>query len=224
MTKVLGIIPARSGSKGLKNKNILPVNGKSLSEYTIEAALESELFDDIYYCTDSKDYIKKVNKYPVRSNPIRPEYLASDDSSTHKLLEWILQEEDDDTWVILLQVTSPLRTSKHIIEAFSIAEHENTAVVSVVKSEQNPNLLCSLNSDNTVNGLNNFNTKDYRRQNTKLYKPNGAIYVFKVSQFKSENSIFPKNTKAYIMDKESSIDIDDELDYKLVTKIIKDKQ
>lgn len=224
MSKILGIIPARSGSKGLINKNILPIEGKSLSDYTIEAALNSKLFDDIYYCTDNSKYQEKVSKYPIRTNPIRPNYLAVDDSSTHKLLEWALKEEADDTWVILLQVTSPLRISNHIVDAFALAKREDCAVVSVVKSELNPKLLCSLDSDGRINGLDSFNTVDYRRQNTTLYKPNGAIYIFKVGQFKNENTIFPKHTKAYIMDKESSIDIDDELDYKLVSKVIADRQ
>lgn len=224
MSKILGIIPARSGSKGLINKNILPINGKSISDYTIEAALEAKLFDDIYYCTDNKEYQEKASKYPVRTTPIRPDYLATDDSSTHKLLEWVLKDEADDTWVILLQVTSPLRTTNHIIEAFATAKGEDCAVVSVVKSELNPKLFCSIDSDNTINGLNEFDTKDYRRQNTTLYKPNGAIYIFKVGQFKKENTIFPKHTKAYIMNKETSIDIDDELDYKLVSKLITDRQ
>ena len=116
--KRIAIIPARSGSKGLKDKNIIDLCGKPLIAYSIEAALETSLFDHIIVSTDSEHYAEIAQHYGAEVM-MRGEALSNDKATTFMVLEDILKNRlyESIDYFVLLQPTSPLRTSKHITEA-----------------------------------------------------------------------------------------------------------
>lgn len=224
--KNLAIIPARSGSKGLKDKNIKLLNGKPLLAFSIEAAKNSGIFEEIYVSTDSKLYADIAEEYGASVPFLRSEMNATDTASSWDVVREALSQYEDkgrffDT-VTLLQPTTPLRTANNIKEAYEILQKSNiNSVVSVCEVEHSP-LWC--NTLPKGGSMENFIRKDIsmlpRQKLDTYYRINGAVYMVKVPYFKICKSIYDKNCIAYIMDKEKSIDIDDEFDFKLLKAII----
>ena len=137
--KNIAIIPARSGSKGLPDKNIRMINGKPLMAYSIEAALNSGCFDTVFVSTDSEKYAAIAREYGASVPFLRDETLASDTASTWAVVRQVLQEfaergELFDSFAIL-QPTSPLRTKENIQEAYRLLEEKQaTSVVAVCEA------------------------------------------------------------------------------------------
>lgn len=211
------LIPARSGSKGLKDKNMAYLNSKPVLQHTIEAAINSEIFElkDICVSTDSQDYIDHLD-YREINMIYRDPKLASDTATTADvILDFLKEYEGEDVNLILLQPTSPLRTSNHIKEAYDLFLSENryNTVVSINEVDKSPNLFTELSDNAELKDIVGID-KGYRRQNhKKLYAPNGAIYITKMGDYLSSNSFFTEKTIGYVMDKKSSIDIDDYDDF-----------
>lgn len=213
------IIPARGGSKGIKKKNIVEVKGKPLIYYTIKAAQEIVESSNIFVSTDSKEIGDISKKYGASVPFLRPSNISEDNSSSIDLILDFLNRFPEYQNIILLQPTSPLRTSLHISEAINIYEEEKTeALISVKEIDYFPQYFFKgkkgkLEIDETLNHL--------RRQTSdKRYYPNGAIYISSKNNILENKSFFTKNTYLYLMDSISSIDIDDEYDLELVRKII----
>lgn len=214
--KPICLIPARAGSKGLKNKNMLFLDGKPMIFHTIEAALESGCFDkeDIYVSTDSTLY-KEICETKGIKVLLRPEALATDFTTSYDVNEHFLKDFPDEQVFVLLQVTSPLRNGKNIKEALALYDKgiaEN--VVSFSKVEKSPRFFTELYENNFAKDICGVD-KGYRRQNDKkeLYAPNGAIYITNKKTYLKNKSYFTPKTQAYIMKKEDSIDVDDRLDF-----------
>lgn len=226
----LAIIPARSGSKGLKDKNIKLLNGKPLLAYSIEAAKNAGIFEEIFVSTDSKLYTDIAIEYGASVPFLRSEKNATDTASSWDVVREALFQYEEmgrffDT-VTLLQPTTPLRTADNIKEAYEILQRNNTnSVVSVCEVDHSPLWCNTLPKDCSMD---NFIRKEIsmlpRQKLDTYYRINGAIYMVDVPYFKTCKSIYDKNCIAYIMDKEKSIDIDDEFDFKLVTAIIQISQ
>ncbi|WP_455815880.1 acylneuraminate cytidylyltransferase family protein [Clostridium butyricum] len=128
MDKIIAIIPARSGSKGLKDKNIKEINGKPLIAYTIESAIKSNVFKDVLVSTDSKKYLEIAVKYGAYVPFLRNEKLAKDTSSTNDVIEDVLTQlkkigKEYDAFM-LLQPTSPLRSIEDIKNALKLFEEK----------------------------------------------------------------------------------------------------
>lgn len=218
--KILAIIPARSGSKGLKDKNIKIINGKPMINYTIEAALESDIFTNIIVSTDSQKYAEIALNAGAKVPFIRPKALATDDSTTTNVIMHAITEMEQEIgeydYFMLLQPTSPLRTSENIKGAYSLMKEKNAnAVVSVCKTDHNPLWSSTLNESLS---LDNFldTTENRRRQALpNYYRLNGAIYLAEVSYYKKYNNFYYNDSYAYIMNKRESIDVDDIIDFKL---------
>ena len=121
MKNIVAIIPARAGSKGLKNKNIIDLCGKPLMAYAIEAALKSEVFSRVIVSTDSERYAEIAKDYGAEVM-MRDEELASDTATTYMVVENILKKLGDMDYFVLLQPTSPLRNEEHIREAVQLFE------------------------------------------------------------------------------------------------------
>lgn len=224
--KNIAIIPARSGSKGLKDKNIKLLNGKPLMAYTIEAAMNSNLFDEIYVSTDSEIYADIAVKYGAHVPFLRSRELATDTASSWDVVKeaihyYKLEGKTYDI-VTLLQPTTPFRTEKDIIEAYNILESNNAnAVVSVCEVDHSP-LWCNTLPEN--HDMSNFIQKELielpRQKLNKYYRLNGAIYMVKTEYLNNSKSIYDSNCTALIMGKERSIDIDDEFDFKIAVAIM----
>lgn len=209
------LIPARSGSKGLKDKNMAFLNGKPVLQHTIEAALDSAIFNpkDIYLSTDSTDYIEHLGDLGI-SMLYRDPKLASDQSTTADVVLDFLGRFDEDVNLVLLQPTSPLRNGQHIAEAYNqYTSTPGSSLVSINEVDKSPNLYTELGAEGQLKDIVGVD-KGYRRQNhATLYAPNGAIFIIKSSAYLAEQSFFREDTTGYIMDKKSSIDIDDYDDF-----------
>lgn len=218
--KNIAIIPARSGSKGVKDKNIRNFCGKPLMAFTIEAALKSGEFDEVMVSTDSEKYAEIARKYGANVPFLRSEATASDTASSWDMVDEVLLNykklgKSFDTFC-LLQPTSPLRTVEDIKEAYQIyRDKADFAVVSVCEAEHSP-LWCGhlpLNHE-FINFVQPENLKQ-RQAGQKFYRINGAIYIVNIEMFKTERNLYQKGSFAYIMSQEQSVDIDTEVDFKL---------
>lgn len=226
----LALIPARKGSKGLKNKNIFPLNGKELIQYTIEAAQNSKFIDEVFISTDSEYIQKNYNNNCIIIN--RPKKLSSDSASSNSVIKHFISFIDKkypnkykNFNIILLQPTSPLRNSSHIDECINFMINQRCKhSVSVTLNDYSPYKSFKVYKNNKLKSLFKEKLSNMRRQDLpKTYKTNGAIYFFTKSDFIKNKGIPSNNGYAYIMKKSESYDIDSIDDIKCVNKILKDK-
>ena len=222
--KKIAIIPARAGSKGLPNKNVLMFGNKPLIAYTIEAALESQKFDRVIVSTDSLEYKYIAEKFGEEVI-IRDAELASDTAGSFVVIEDVLKRIENIDYFVLLQVTSPFRNSNHIKESIDLFEKsydKYNFLVSMQKSDIPSFLIKELGEDNNL-GEYDININNYVRQKYEEYYPNGAIYIGKIKEYLSQKHFLGKKSLAYIMNREESVDIDDILDFEFALNLLKKK-
>lgn len=221
--KKIAIIPARSGSKGLPNKNILNLCGKPLIAWTIEAAIKSHQFERIILSTDSQQYGQIGKEYGAEV-VYRDENVSDDKASTYDVIKDLFNKINiaDINYFVLLQPTSPLRNENHIKEAINIFENNyycKDTLVSVKEAHKSADLIKPI--DDTLS-LKNFDKdfSNYKRQSYKEYEPNGAIFISKIDTYLKVKHFFGKQGIAYIMNEDDSIDIDDRNDFELAINIL----
>ena len=221
--KKIAIIPARSGSKGLKDKNIIDLCGKPLIAYTIEAAIQSDVFDRVIVTTDSEHYADISHQYGAEIM-MRGEHLSNDKATTYMVLEDILTNKIQETidYFVLLQPTSPLRNATHIkeaVEKFESRFDDFDFLVSMKESEHAKVLVNSIDEDES---LKYFDTdfSNYRRQGFKDYSPNGAIFMAKPETYLQQKHFFGIKALSYIMSAEDSVDIDGTLDLEFAKVVL----
>lgn len=224
----LAIIPARSGSKGLPDKNIKEIAGKPLFAHTIEAARKSNCFDEIMVSTDSKRYADIAVKWGASVPFLRSDNMSSDTASSwNTVLEVIEMYQKANMFfdtVTLLQPTSPLRTSKDILGALEEYNNKNAkAVVSVCEMEHSPLWSNTLPSNGSMASFLREEAKQTRQTLQKWYRINGAIYIVNVSFLIENQNIYREGCYAYTMEKQKSIDIDDQFDFDLAEYFLKKK-
>ncbi len=219
----LAIIPARGGSKRLPRKNILDLNGKPLIAWSIEAGRQSRYIDNVVVTSDDDEILDIAKNFG--SNTIkRPNELASDTASSFDAIAHTIENSKAYDYIILLQPTSPLRDAKHIDEAIELLESKDAdAVVSVCEMDHSPLWSNKLPQDGSMVGFLNEELLDKRSQDLEIfYRLNGAIYICKTEMLLTQKSFFIKeNIFAYIMNRESSIDIDEEIDFKIAELLMK---
>lgn len=226
--KVIAIITARGGSKGIKNKNIKLLAGKPLIAYTIENAKKSCYIDRIIVSTDSPEIKHVCLHYGAEVPFIRPSELANDDTPgiapvLHAL--HLLEEEEDNSYdyVMQLQPTSPLRSEEDIDGAIqALDDSDSMSLISVTEVSQHPFWMQKIDGGLLKNYIAYDKEKYYRRQDfPELYILNGAIYLSKTKHLKENKTFYSKNTLPYIMPKTRSVDIDNIMDFKIAELIIK---
>ena len=219
--KVLALIPARGGSRRLPGKNLLKLCGEPITVWSIKAAQQSKYVDRIVVSTDS-DEIAEVARVAGADVPfIRPNYLASDTASSLDVVKHALNELNQKgqcyEFIVLLQPTSPLRTSKHIDESFELLQSKDAdAIVGVTELDHPIELTNRLPDDLSMKGF--FTTDSHLRSQNfpKRYRVNGAIYLVRVESLIKENTIFLSDRiYAYKMNREVSVDIDTPYDLRL---------
>ena len=226
--KVLAIIPARGGSKSVHRKNIRPLNGKPLIAYTIETATKiKNRFYKIIVSTDDQEIAKISKKYGAEVPFIRPSELAEDKTPTYPVLQHAVKfvENQDSTTidrVMLLQPTTPFRTTEDILTCFNLSLSSPTdSVISVVRVfSTHPILMKKIENNRLVH----FSIEEKEGTPRQLYSPpaymrNGAIYVTKRDTLINNNSIWGGSITPYIMPEERSYNIDNETDF-LTTEIM----
>ena len=229
--KILAIIPARGGSKGLKNKNILKLNGHPLFWWSYKSALKSNSIHKIFFSSDSKKIVRIAKNYKIDVPYLRPKSLSNDNSSTYSVIKYCLstlkkkEKLSFDTF-ILLEPTSPLRDHKDIRKSIGIFKKKKLkTLVSVAKTEcQHPNFLYKKNNRGFISPFLKKRNKNIRRQLlSKVFYPDGNIYISDIKTYLKEKSFYHSQTYALEMPKLKAIEVDDKLDFK-VTELIMAKK
>lgn len=224
--RVVAIIPARKGSKRLPDKNILDFDGKPLIAHTIEAATASTHVNKVIVSTDSKKIADIAKTYGAEVPFLRPSELATDTASFDDMLLHaleVLNAKDLYDIVVVLQPTSPLRTTKDINSAISmIIEKQAEGVVSVCECEHHPKWSGSLPLDKSMASFVDSENLKRSQDLGKYYRLNGALYCFTIENIFRNNGVrYTEGVFAYEMDKATSIDIDEQFDFDVALLIKK---
>lgn len=223
--KSLAVITARSGSKGLKDKNIKMLKDKPLMAYTIEAALESGLFDCVHVSTDSEQYALIAREYGADVPFLRDASLATDTAGTWDTMRAVVKKYEElgktfDT-VTLLQPTSPLRDAEDIKQAFKVFKEKSAdSVVSVCEVDHSPKICNTLGDENSMNGFIDTTVIGRRQDLGTYYRINGAIYIQKTELLMNAGNLYGAKSYAYVMSKVHSVDIDDAFDFMVVEAVM----
>ncbi len=219
------LIPARSGSKGIHKKNIKPLLGKPLVDYTIQEALKLVSKENIFLSSDGKDILRRGIEFGIKTT-VRPKEISSDSSTSDELITHFIEDTKlpDNSVIIYLQPTSPLRNARHISAAYAIyRQQEQGTVLSVALSKQLPSKSLELDSDNHLKPIIHTDNKFTNRQEIPAtFYPNGAIYIFKSNLFMEQKTI-PEPKIPYLMNYYESIDIDDDLDFRIVEILMRNE-
>jgi CMP-N-acetylneuraminic acid synthetase len=229
MKKVLAIIPARAGSKGVKNKNIKSLNGKPLILYTIEEAKKSDQIDKIVVSTDSTEIADLSKIHGVEVPFIRPKKLSTDSSLTYDVvkhcIEYYKSNGEHFDIILLLQPTTPFRTVETINKSVKILKNKSvyTSVVSVVDVEGNhPFRMKEIKDNFLINYIDQgFENMNPRNELPKVYIRSGAIYAILTKNFYEEQSLVSNLCSPIILDKIETINIDSPLDFEFCEFILK---
>lgn len=222
--KILGVICARGGSRGVKDKNIRNLRGIPLIAYTINTLKKWGKADRIILSTDSSKIAKIANEYGAETPFLRPADLASDTSPKIPVLQHALryceEEEGIEYDVIVdLQPTSPLRNPIDIDNAFSeFIKTKADVLYSVTESKKSPYFtMVELDDNGNARLIKKPEKEIFRRQDApKVYTINGSIYVYRRDFLVSTKGLHCEKERVYLMDELSSIDIDQEIDFQFI--------
>lgn len=224
--RILAIIPARAGSKGIPNKNIIEVAGKPLIQYSIDSAKASKYIDKLVVSTDSEQIAGIARELGADFPVLRPGALAGDrartvDAVLH-MIDSLAEMGDKYDYVLTLQATQPLRQSYHIDEAIEkIIDNSGGSLISVSEVDDHPSLMKQIDErGNLINLLDS--SADIRRQDFGIiYKVDGLIYINKIDDNLNSRTSLNDNQIPYIIDKKYNLDIDEFRDLYLLESIIK---
>lgn len=225
--KIMALIPARGGSKGIKRKNVRDLCGKPLIAYSILAAKESRYIDKIFVSTEDLEIAETAGKYGAEVPCLRPMQLAEDNSKTldvvlHAVQNFVDKKEYDA--LILLQPTQPLRTSDDIDRAIEFFyQHNRTSLVSISQVDDSPILIRYFDENGNMEKLLNSCSTVRRQDMPEYYRVNGAIYINVIDEINNDTS-FNDNKLGFKMDKSHSVDIDEEKDMYIAQYYLENKE
>jgi CMP-N,N'-diacetyllegionaminic acid synthase len=215
---VIGLIPARGGSKGVPGKNTRKIAGRPLVDFSILAAQQSNYIDSVYVSSDDPAILRHAQTVGA-TGVVRPDEFATDTASAvgvvahfiGTLPNTLLQE---DPYIVYLQPTSPFRTARHIDDALEqMLGADAQSLMSVSETEKSPFKMFTLDAKGRLQSLFDEELSNARRQDLPaVFAPNGSLYVFRVSEFKARGG-FPSNgSMPFVMNANDSLDIDTEDD------------
>ena len=221
--KILALIPARSGSKGVINKNLRKINNKSLISITINLAKKSKVFDKLVVSTDSQKIAKEAKNYHAEVPFIRPKKISGDkakmiDVCLHAINYFENKKIFFDALVVL-QPTSPLRTKDTILKCCKLLNKKKVhSVITAAKcGNSHPNYIFKLKNNKKINII---KKKIFNRQNfNTYYYRTGVLYAAKISFIKRKKSLYSKNSKLLIVKNREALNIDEEYDLWLAKRI-----
>lgn len=224
--KLLAIIPARSGSQGLKNKNILKLNKKPLLSYPILAAKNSKYIDMVLCSTDSPKYIKIAEKFGAKCPFVRPKNLSSQNSSSYDVIihaiNFLKKTNNIFDYIVLLEPTSPLTMASDIDRAIDeMFKKKSSSCVSVGKSDKIfSNSIYKLRKK-IITPIYKKKKKHFRRQDMQEYFLDGSLYISDIRSFIKNKGFVSKNTYGYVIqDRLKNLEIDDKFDYFVIKKLL----
>jgi len=229
MSDVLCTICARGGSKGVKNKNVRPLNGRPLIAYTIEQALASNLFDHVVISTDSDQIASISQKYGGEVFFKRAPSLSSDTAGKLDVIKDALLKSEEHygkkyKYHVDLDATAPLRSVNDITSAFEqFIKDKNENLITAMPSRRSPYFnLVEVDLSGKVALSKKLKTSIVRRQDSpECFDMNASIYIWAREALLKNSSLFVDKTGLYVMPEERSIDIDTELDFEFVEFLIR---
>jgi len=227
--KILAIIPARGGSKGLPDKNIKLLLDKPLIAWTIQQAQNSKYIDEVHVSTDSPKIAKIAEEFGTKVPYLRPDYLAQDNSSTADVVEYIINKYEEQKtffdYIVLLEPTSPLRKKDDLDNAIINANLNKNChgVVSVGKiSLEHPAIVKKIDDNNFLQPYLKSSKKiSQRQQLDEAYFPYGVVYLIKTKYFKQYKSFYTKKIIPFSIERWQNYEIDDIFDFMCVENILK---
>lgn len=227
--KILGIIPARGGSKGIPGKNIKPLGGKPLLQYTAEAAAASKLLSRVILSSDDEDILKTAKELNLEAPFIRPENISRDDTPSLEVIKHVLDlfeaENEEFEAVCLLQATTPFREKGFIDKAIQkFIEEDTDSLVSVleVPAEYNPHWVFEAGPKGHLKlSTGEAEIISRRQELPKAYHRDGAIYLTKTNVLREQNSLFGRTISFIESRKELYVNIDTPADWELAEEIVK---
>lgn len=218
--KILAVIPARGGSKGIPKKNITDLCGKPLIAYSIEQALACPYVDDVIVSTDSETIRDVAQSYGAEIPFLRPADLASDTARTIDALLYTVAElrkmGRDYDYLLLLQPTQPIREAFHLTEAIeTLIASGQDSLVSVSAAKEHPILMRTIDAQGKLHTLLPVSSTVRRQDFPPVYKVNGSIYLNRLNASFNETTSLNDNDIPYIMDAQYAIDIDSMEDLEL---------
>lgn len=226
--KILAIIPARGGSKGLPGKNIRPLLGKPLIAWSIEHAQKSELVDEIFISTDSQEIADVAEQYGVKVPELRPAELASDSAPSSGFVAHTIEEfRKNNTYfdyILLLEPTSPTRKDGDIDAAIKLAvdNPDKDGVVSLGEVHmEHPAIVKTVTEHGVILPFVNTQKVTQRQQLGKVYFPYGVVYLIKVDAFMEKKIFYGENSLPLFIDRWQCYEVDDIYDFTAIEAIMK---
>ena len=227
--RIISIIPARGGSKGLPGKNIREICGKPLIAWSIEKAKNSKYIDVVLVTTDSQEIASIAKSYGAEVPFIRPENLSDDLASTYDVIRHGLEYYSDVKsnlfdYVVLLEPTSPLREDKDIdlmLEKLDGHTDEYDSIVSVGEISENPTIVKKLSGLDIFPYCKELAQTTRRQDNTPAYFPYGVAYIAKTTKLLEEKTFYTKKCMAYEIKRYQNYEIDDIYDFLCVENVMK---
>jgi len=224
---ILCTICARSGSKGVKNKNIITINKKPLIYYTIKQAKKSSLFTNIVLSTDSLKISKIGKKYGADVFFLRPKSLSKDTTGKisvirHALIKSEKYYNKNFDYIIDLDVTSPLRFPLDIKKAFyQFIKTKSQNLISVSRSRKNPYFNVVEKRNNNIRIVKQARINIKRRQDApEVWDMNASIYIWRRKSLLKGDNLFRNNTCIYEMPEKRSVDLDTNFDFEIIKYLI----
>lgn len=219
---ILALIPARGGSKGVPRKNIREIAGKPLLAWTSEEARKSKYIDRLVLSSEDEEIISIGKKWGCEVPFKRPPELSRDETPADLVVHHALENLPGFDYVLLLQVTSPLRTARDIDLSLELCELRRAkGCVSVTEAEKSPYWMFTVDDLDRIYPLMSSGYRTKRRQDLPLvYALNGAIFLGQTEHYLKEGSFQTPETVAYKMPAERSLDLDTEFDFMIIESIL----
>jgi CMP-N-acetylneuraminic acid synthetase len=225
--KILGVIPARGGSKGLPNKNLLLLDGKPMIHYTFTEAKKSKFLNRIILSTNSNEIASFASNYEIEYF-LHPDKLSTDNSPTFPVIKYLIEHLKTQGYypdiIVTMRITTPLRLAEDIDGCIEkLIKTNSSSVISVVKLDGIHPIRIKVISENDI--LMSYDEEEgdipKRRQDlSPVYIRNGGVYASKIETIEN-GGLFGKTPRPYIMPTERSVNINNELDYILAEALIK---
>jgi N-acylneuraminate cytidylyltransferase len=227
--RVLALVPARGGSRGIPRKNLVEVGGRTLLAWVAEAARGSRVVDRVVLSSEDPEILEAGRRAGLDTPFVRPAELARDDTPgidpVLHALDALDQAGDHYGWVVLLQPTSPLRTSADIDGTAALCGREGApAAVSITAADKSPWWMFHLGSGGLMEPLLDAARRPQRRQDAPpVYVLNGAVYVARVEWLRRTRSFLTDETVGYVMPRERSVDVDEPADLHVVEALLAER-
>lgn len=219
--KVLAFIPARKGSKRIKNKNMYMIKGKPLFQYSVETALNSKYIDDVFVSTDSSEILDLSIKLGCLEHGLREEFLSGDKARIIDAMIYEIKDNkrfDDYSAIVLLQPTSPYRTVELLDDAIDEYFKSETSLITVYETSENPLFIRRIvdgKLEKIITDSSDIRSQDF----PKFYKIVGCIYINNIKDLNS-NTVLNENKVPFVIDSKLVIDIDEYSDLEKVFEVL----